>query len=234
MHPSTYPNPAPPCYSTGMKAIMKELRWMELPKGCKRTSTSIELPVPVGTLLDETPRKTLRMLAVSGEDFTFSFSAQIVQEGARCGLVVYQDSNDWFWASANKTAEGDVVLSSCTAIHGHADLVEFPIATTGNKTLNDGTSGDSPNDITWKLLRAGNTLTAQYSTDGKDWRFVRSFSLPSTKGAVSFGLLAGNGSGKKIVMEFRAIVYRPEEKPCSEPPAADDAPKTSNATTALL
>ncbi len=217
-----------------MKAIMKELRWMELPKGCKRTSTSIELPVPDGTLLDETPKKTLRMLAVSDEDFTFSFSTRTAQEGARCGLVVYQDSNDWFWASANRTAEGETLLSSCTAIHGHADLVEFPIATTGRETENDGTSGDSPKDIAWRLLRTGETLTAQYSTDGTDWRLARSFSLPSSKGSVSFGLLAGNESGRKITMEFRSIAYRPEGKPCSAPSVADDAPKTSNATTALL
>lgn len=215
---------------------MKELRWMDLPKGCRRTSTSIELPVSGDTSLDETPAKTLRMLAVSEEDFIFSFSTQIVPEGARCGLVVYQDPNDWFWASATRLQDDGVLLTSCTAIHGHTDIIELPVRCEENGKATEPTPAvEDATGISWKLQRTGERLVARYSTDdGGSWRLIRDFSLPSSVGSVSFGLLAGNGREKKITMKFSSIAYRSVKRPDPAASASEEASNASNATTALL
>lgn len=202
-----------------MKAIMKELRWMELPKGCRRTSTSIELPVPCDTLFDESLKNTLRMLAVSDEDFTFSFSSPVTPVRTRCGLTVYQDPNDWLWISVNLNEDGETVLSSCVSVHGHRDYVEFPANTTAGTVIG------------WELRRKGENLEVHCTCGGPDRRPVRSFSLPSSKGSVSFGLFAGNGSEKKLLMEFSSLRYRSEGKSSTTPLEPANA---SNATTALL
>lgn len=216
-------------YSLGMKkALMKELRWLEPPKGCKRTSTSIEVPVPSATLLDTSLRNTLRMLAVSDEDFTFICSSPVMDSTlSRCGLVVYQDQNDWFWVSATKddgqepvqNGEG-CIISSCTSIFGYQDFAEFQFPRHVEKT------------IWWKLDRTAERLDAYCSNDGSLWQSVRRFSLPSAKGAVSFGLFAGNGTKQKILMQFENLAYKPKKQSMER--QTDHQPEQSDKDVAVI
>lgn len=204
-------------YTGGMKPIMKELRWMELPKGVRKTSASITFIAPPGTIKDNTVGRTLRMLAVSEENFTFTFSIPPIDlsQEIRFGPVIYQDPGDWFWASTVGAEEGMRQIRSSMAVRGCIDVVGFPASAPSDGTLS------------WRIRRKAERIAVSYAlADTAAWQLVRDFELPSSGGAVSFGFLAGNSGTESIRLEVRSIRYQSDR--------AESSPIASSATTALV
>lgn len=119
------------------------------------------------------------LMKVDQDFFSFTVKTEF-ESGARfdqCGVVIYQDSDNWFKASSEYENETYQRIGSVVTNKGYSDW-----ATT-----------DIPADIKtiwYRLSRRSSDFMIEYSYDGKDFKQIRIFHLFEASSSVNMGIYA--------------------------------------------
>lgn len=125
------------------------------------------------------------------EDFCFTFKASFVY-GAQydqCGLMVYQDSDNWFKASIEYIDDSLQQLGSVVTANGYSDWAMQDIDT-------------SVQAIYYRLSRSGADFCIEYSLDGIAFSQMRVFLFEKGAGVLRTGLYACSPSDHQFDATF--------------------------------
>lgn len=111
----------------------------------------------------------------------------------QCGIVIYQDSENWAKAGIEFHDENTMWLGSVVTNNGYSDWATIDI--------------DSEIDAMWyRLSRRKSDFLIEHSYDGVNYKQMRIFHLQKSEGNINFGLLAcspGNSSFDAIFSNMK-------------------------------
>jgi regulation of enolase protein 1 (concanavalin A-like superfamily) len=107
----------------------------------------------------------------------------------QCGVVIYQNSNNWFKASAEYENEKIQKLCSVVTNNGFSDLASQDI----NADIKE---------LYFRLSRRHNDFLTEWSKDGKEFYRMRMFHLFQGCKKVSFGIYASSPLDSSFEAEF--------------------------------
>lgn len=112
-------------------------------------------------------------------DFTFTVKAQfnLKKMYDQCGVVIYQDSNNWFKASVEFENDKYQRLGSVVTNNGYSDWAATNIST-------------KIEHMYYRLSRRGSDFRVENSLDGINFEQMRIFHLFKGQGEINFGVYA--------------------------------------------
>ena len=120
-------------------------------------------------------------LLLTTDEPYFSFTVSTVFDGRgrydQCGVIIYQDSDNWFKASVEYEDETCQRLGSVVTNAGYSDWATTDI------------DGDQ-RQMTYRLSRRESDYCVEVAADGVHFSQMRIFHLAAGGGAVHFGLYA--------------------------------------------
>ncbi len=135
-------------------------------------------------------------LLISTEESSFSFTVKTEFNTKKlydqCGVIIYQDCDNWFKASIEYKNENTSMLGSVVTNNGYSDWA-FSEFSSSQKT------------VYYRLSRSEMDFLIEYSIDGINFKQMRVFHLFSAGGAINFGIYAcspQNSSFDAIYTEF--------------------------------
>jgi uncharacterized protein len=146
-------------------------QWINKPKSFEITANSIRITTEPNTDLWQRSYYGFRndnapaLMLESGYNFTFTARASFVYKNGydQCGMIIYQDSDNWFKASVEHETDEFSRLGSVVTNHGYSDWATMDIA---------------PVAAVWyRLSRRGPDFLIESSLDGTDFKQMRIFHL---------------------------------------------------------
>jgi len=107
----------------------------------------------------------------------------------QCGIVIYQDSENWVKAGIEYRDDCKMWLGSVVTNHGYSDWATVDIDA-------------SINSIWYRLSRRQSDYQIEYSYNGIDFQQMRIFHLAKGDGEINFGLLACSPSDSSFEATF--------------------------------
>jgi regulation of enolase protein 1 (concanavalin A-like superfamily) len=138
-------------------------------------------------------RTTAHMLVMETEIQFFSFSVKADRRGTvlfdQCGVVIYQDEENWFKGSMEYENYRFQNLGSVVTNNGYSDF---------------GTSAIDPRitAMYYRLNRRQSDFLLECSPDGSDYTPLRLFHLFRGAGIIHFGIYACSPSNTSCTAEF--------------------------------
>ena len=149
----------------------------------------------------------------STDNFTFSFKTHFdyKKQFDQCGLMAYQDSQNWFKASIEYENTQFSRLGSVVTNHGYSDWATQDISL--------------PSEIWFRLSRRGPDFLIEYALDGQTFKQMRIFHLHqlgetssemgkanpplSTEQILYFGVYACSPNDSSFCAEFSDFQFAP-------------------------
>jgi regulation of enolase protein 1 (concanavalin A-like superfamily) len=169
-----------------MAIDLSQTFWINPPRQAVITDQSVVIQTEPGTDLwqrthygfqnDNVPALLFK---TSEPSFSFSIRTDFdsKQQFDQCGLILYQDSDNWFKASIEYENEQLQRLGSVVTNGGYSDWA----------------TSDIPGSITrmhYRLSRRGRDFKIEQAQDGVDWHQMRIFHLQEATGPVNLGVYA--------------------------------------------
>lgn len=131
----------------------------------------------------------------SEEFFSFTVKTQFKYNALfdQCGIVIYQDSENWVKAGIEFHNKDTMWLGSVVTNSGYSDWA----------TVDIGTEIDT---MWYRLSRRKSDFLIEHSLDGVNYKQMRIFHLLKGEGKINFGLLAcspGNSSFDAIFSDMK-------------------------------
>ncbi len=129
------------------------------------------------------------------EFFSFTVKTQFEYKNLfdQCGIVIYQDSENWVKAGIEFHNKDTMWLGSVVTNNGYSDWATVDI--------------DSKIDTMWyRLSRRKSDFLIEHSFDGVNYKQMRVFHLLKGEGKINFGLLAcspGNSSFDAVFSDMK-------------------------------
>jgi regulation of enolase protein 1 (concanavalin A-like superfamily) len=128
-------------------------------------------------------RTSAHMLVMDTEETLFSFSAKTQRFGKntydQCGLVIYQDEDNWFKCGLEAENEQFQNLGCAVTNNGYSDF---------STTLVDR----EITDMYFRLNRRQGDFLLESSVDGAAYKPLRVFHLAKGEGKINFGVFAAS------------------------------------------
>lgn len=121
--------------------------------------------------------------------FTVKTHFQTHAQYDQCGLIIYQDSENWSKASSEYETAEFQRLGSVVTNHGYSDWATSDIPA-------------EIQEIWYRLSRRGQDFQFEYSLDGAKFQQMRIFHLFSCEAEIRFGIYACSPSASSFVAEF--------------------------------
>lgn len=135
-------------------------------------------------------------LLLATEEASFSFMVKTVfnsqNQFDQCGIIIYQDSDNWFKASIEYEDGMIQRLGSVVTNHGYSDWATTDI------------SADIQ-EMTYRLSRRGSDYCIENSYDGQTFKQMRIFHLFEGAGEIHFGVYACSPVKAPFTAEFSQI-----------------------------
>lgn len=163
-----------------------KLQWINKPKKFSLSGDEIKITTDPDTDLWQRTyykfrRNTAHMLVMTTETFFFTFSVKTVRKGTglfdQCGVVIYQDEENWFKGSMEYENEHFQNLGSVVTNNGYSDfgtMVVDPALTT----------------MYYRLNRRKGDFFLETSPTGADYTPARVFHLTKGEKAIRLGVYA--------------------------------------------
>lgn len=178
---------------------LKQLEWIREPSEYSISDDRINITTePLTDLWQRTyyhfRNDNAPLLLLSSDDEYFSFSVKTDFSGSRrrfdqCGIVLYQDSENWLKASVEYENADFQHLGSVVTDRGYSDwaTVEIPADT----------------KVMWyRLSRREDDYLIECSYDGERWKQMRVCHLSEGRGRVRFGVYACSPEDSSFTAEF--------------------------------
>ncbi|MGI5959405.1 MAG: DUF1349 domain-containing protein [Massiliimalia sp.] len=122
---------------------------------------------------------TMLLLPTTEQYFSFTVRTDFDSTARfdQCGVVIYQDSDNWFKASIERENSEIQRLGSVVTNHGYSDWATADIPA-------------EINTMYYRLSRREDDYCIEQSVDGKHFQQMRIFHLFEGKGEIYFGLYA--------------------------------------------
>jgi uncharacterized protein len=150
------------------------------------------------------------LLPVGDKEFSFSVKAawQPKKLFDQCGIILYQDADNWFKASVEYESEQISKLGSVVTNLGYSDWATTDIESTRN-------------EMTYRLSRRGQDFLIENSMDGRHFNQMRIFHMHQPIDLVNIGVYACSPLASSIKAVFSGfelgkcqweLYVNPEEK----------------------
>jgi len=177
---------------------VEKFHWINEPKNHSASDTRVRIVTEPDTDLWQRTyynfrRTTAHMLVMETENQFFSFSVKADRQGTalfdQCGVVIYQDEENWFKGSMEYENERFQNLGSVVTNNGYSDF---------------GTSATDPRitAMYYRLSRRQSDFLLECSSDGSDYTPLRLFHLFKGADAIRFGIYACSPSNASCTAEF--------------------------------
>lgn len=138
------------------------------------------------------------LLFKTEDDFSFTVKTrfQTKMQYDQCGIIIYQDSENWSKASSEYETAAFQRLGSVVTNHGYSDWATSDIPA-------------EIQEIWYRLSRSGQDFQFEYSLDGIKFQQMRIFHLFSAESEIHFGVYACSPSASSFVAEFSDFDFGP-------------------------
>lgn len=180
------------------KVDLKSGIWINRPAECSAETEKIRIKTsPETDLWQKTyygfKRDTAHMFVFESYEKYFSFSVKTRFNYKKlfdqCGVVVYQNGNNWFKASSEYEDAGKQKLGSVVTNNGFSDWASQDI-------------GSEIQEIYYRISRRYNDFLIEWSKDGKEFAQMRILHLFQGCKKVSFGIYAASPGNSSFEAEF--------------------------------
>lgn len=132
-------------------------------------------------------------LLMATDERYFSFAVEVAFDSKKqfdqCGVIIYQDSDNWFKASIEYENEIYGRLGSVVTNGGYSDWATTDVDARLKR-------------MTYRLSRRESDFCIEHAADGVQFRQMRIFHLAAGGGTIQFGLYACSPSDSSFVAEF--------------------------------
>ena len=178
---------------------LKQFYWIRQPKDFKLTVAELSITTEPQTDLwqktyyhfvnDNAP---LFLMSTEEEYFSFTVKTDFSDSHTRfdqCGVVLYQDSENWIKGSIEYENEGFQHLGSVVTNHGYSvwATVEIPA---------------DAKSMYYRLSRRGQDFCIENSADGNHFQQMRICHLHESQGPVHFGVYACSPEESSFIAHF--------------------------------
>ncbi|MGL5383366.1 MAG: DUF1349 domain-containing protein [Culicoidibacterales bacterium] len=138
------------------------------------------------------------LLFQTEDDFSFTVKTrfQTKMQYDQCGLIIYQDSENWCKASSEYETKAFQRLGSVVTNYGYSDWATSDIPA-------------EIQEIWYRLSRRGQDFQFEYSLDGVKYQQMRIFHLFNAASEIRFGVYACSPSESSFVAEFSDFDFGP-------------------------
>ncbi|MGT2832268.1 DUF1349 domain-containing protein [Streptococcus halotolerans] len=187
-----------------MTLALKDFQWTRPPKTYHVTDHQVSLTTEPHTDLwqktyyhfvnDNAP-----LFQMTTEEAYFSFTVKTNFENSghrfdQCGIILYQDSDNWIKGSIEYENERFQHLGSVVTNHGYSDWATTEIPTTVKS-------------MWYRLSRREQDFCIESSKDGKTFEQMRICHLHEAKGAVNIGIYACSPEASSFIALFTDFDY---------------------------
>lgn len=179
--------------------LIKDLQWIRPPQTFTITETEISITTELYTdLWQKTYYRFVNdnapVLQMETEEEYFSFTVKTDFSAShtrfdQCGIVVYQDSENWLKCSIEYENEDFQHLGSVVTNHGYSDWATTEISATVKS-------------MWFRLSRRGSDYCFENSEDGIHFRQMRICHFYEGRGKISFGLYACSPEDSSFTATF--------------------------------
>ncbi len=139
-------------------------------------------------------------ILVSTKEDSFSFLVKTEFDSAhrfdQCGVIIYQDSDNWFKASIEYENEEFQRLGSVVTNHGYSDWATTDIVA-------------EQKSMYYRLSRRGSDYCIENSLDGVNYHQMRIFHLFEGAGEINIGLYACSPEQSSFTATFTQMQFTP-------------------------
>ena len=163
-----------------------KMTWINPPEEYKVSEDMVEMTtMPNSDLWQRTyygfRRTNAHMLVMPTDEQYFSFYLKTEYDGKilydQCGMVIYQDEDNWFKCALEYADEEYQDLGSVVTNNGYSDWGTTPVSA-------------SIKTIYFRLSRRKSDFRLEHSFSGEDYKQMRVFHLVSGGGEIRFGIYA--------------------------------------------
>lgn len=160
--------------------------WMNEPKDYEITDQMVQIKTEPGTDLWQRTfygfqHDNVPALLVKTTESAFSFTVctdfNAAEQYDQCGLIVYQDSDNWVKASVEYENELFQRLGSVVTNHGFSDWATIDITSKVCRMY-------------YRLSRKGQDFKLEFSPDGHQFQQMRIFHLTAANAEINIGIYA--------------------------------------------
>ena len=136
------------------------------------------------------------LMSTSETYFSFSVKTQFnsKQRFDQCGVIIYQDSDNWFKASIEYENENYQRLGSVVTNHGYSDWATTDIPA-------------QQKEMYYRLSRRGSDYCIENSYDGVHYKQMRIFHLFEGQGEIRIGVYACSPEDSSFEATFTEIEF---------------------------
>ena len=186
-----------------MSIDLSQFFWINQPKQFVVTDQEITIQTEPGTDLwqrthygfqnDNAPALLFKTMQ---QAFTFSLVTEFnsKQQFDQCGLILYQNSDNWFKASIEYETVDLARLGSVVTNSGYSDWATSDISGSIRK-------------MHYRLSRRGQDFKIEQAPDGEDWHQMRIFHLHEATGMVNLGLYACSPKDSSFTAQFTELHF---------------------------